>query len=548
MATIPADSAPLVLLSGVDTLEVNTHNMLRSEVVDAIKRAQERARDAGRPVELELGGVDWEVLPHGNRHAPFVLRNGDVSFWARETPAALATMPNVYATLSSTFLQCSDWAVAWRAFLALFGELLRPIGDAHAEAVLSGGVATVTRGRIREDRESWQLSRVDLCSDFQGWTPTLEDVDNFCRPPRLKWSPICAGDSMQTLNMGNRGAIFMRLYDKKREIVEASGKSWFEDLWSQTEGYDPGADVWRLEFQLRREPLKSFQRAGGPDRPRIDGVRTVDDLGECYGDLWRYLCGAADGPRRKGWVSLRKPTRGARGKLLAQKFKWEVDPRWAALRDAQVEDQPIRRVDTRRARVAESLAPGLAGYASSMLADLALGDHGDPKEITAALTSSEWAKPAFGRATARLVARSLAELGASLDDFTNHDAVAMWLAALMRGGCFRAEALRREDALNVGPEFGGVDRRAGELATRLLYRADRDPLASAPRAALEDVAADVLALGAVDVGELEGAWSSFTESVPDRARRKTPRRAGLLDAARALKHNHDVPNTTEPGS
>ncbi len=50
------------------------------------------------------------------------------------------------------------------------------------------------------------------------------------------------------------GVIAARLYDKTRELAH-SGKGWATELWRPA-GWEPGQEVWRLEFELKRDYLK----------------------------------------------------------------------------------------------------------------------------------------------------------------------------------------------------------------------------------------------------------------------------------------------------
>lgn len=91
-------------------------------------------------------------------------------------------------------------------------------------------------------------SRLDLCADYQLSAPGA--------PVRL------------------------RIYDKSKEIKK-SGKLWFGEFW----GTEEPMNVWRIEYQLRRAPLKQF------------GINSIDDLTEKIGGLWSYLS--------ENWFSLR---------------------------------------------------------------------------------------------------------------------------------------------------------------------------------------------------------------------------------------------------
>jgi hypothetical protein len=75
---------------------------------------------------------------------------------------------------------------------------------------------------------------------------------------------------LQSVILG-KGDIVIRVYDKVAEIEEQSGKIWFYELWGQQ------TNVWRVEFQLRRDRLVEA------------GINSPADLNDLQGDLLREL-------------------------------------------------------------------------------------------------------------------------------------------------------------------------------------------------------------------------------------------------------------------
>jgi hypothetical protein len=75
-------------------------------------------------------------------------------------------------------------------------------------------------------------------------------------------------------SIGMGGIIGGRLYNKIQEIVH-SGKTWAMNLWLPM-GWKPGQDVWRLEFEFKREFLKGR------------GLTCLDDVLGNLNGLWNY--------------------------------------------------------------------------------------------------------------------------------------------------------------------------------------------------------------------------------------------------------------------
>src|SRR4051812_29772357 len=68
---------------------------------------------------------------------------------------------------------------------------------------------------------------------------------------------------------------YVQLPGKKlsAQLLAGGEKLWFLDIWKR----ETCTDVWRVEFQLRRELLKQFN------------VDTIDELVTQSGGMWRYL-------------------------------------------------------------------------------------------------------------------------------------------------------------------------------------------------------------------------------------------------------------------
>lgn len=122
------------------------------------------------------------------------------------------------------------------------------------------------------------LSRADFSFDYH--LPQLDfDESNFVSRA-AKDSKYRENGRLQSLSFG-RDNVVMRFYDKIAEIAQKSSKVWFYDLWGQKK------DVWRIEWQVRKDKLREF------------GIRTFHDLDEFKGDLLLYLGSEHDSLRIK---------------------------------------------------------------------------------------------------------------------------------------------------------------------------------------------------------------------------------------------------------
>jgi hypothetical protein len=325
-------SAPRILLSGIDTLHLFTRAPLRDAEVAAVEAAKERAVEAPRRPEaaaVEYAGHALTVRPHGARTAPLLMDSEHMA--VRLNPAPATNLPTAAVELRALYL--------WQ----------RGAAEAAAEAQRVANALTAG-GLPGAAPEPLRVSRLDLTVDFQGWSPRPEDNERFIT--RAAHRTMHQERGTFTGFMFGRGIVAARLYDKTVEI-RASGKRWFRRLWAKAPHYDPGAPVWRLEFQLRREALRSMRAAG--DR-RVDTWLDVFDLAPT---MWRHLA--------TRWLALREPrTRNTRQLPT---------PEWAALADGGFSDGTWPGSDENLYRVARedkaaNTTAQLAGYIAAGLAEV----------------------------------------------------------------------------------------------------------------------------------------------------------------------------------
>ena len=118
------------------------------------------------------------------------------------------------------------------------------------------------------------VSRIDLAANFtsacimdsshrSAWVTRAVEIHSYAKDPQFTgW----------TVGMG--GGVAAWLYDKTKEIMH-SGKVWAQDLWLPA-GWQPGPQVWRLEFELKRDCLKEMS------------LSSLDSVLSNLNGLWRY--------------------------------------------------------------------------------------------------------------------------------------------------------------------------------------------------------------------------------------------------------------------
>ncbi len=235
-----------LLACGLDTIECAYYLQAGADCkldFAALRAQRETMRQSKHPEfgVLELGGMEFMLSPNGTKSGyPFLISNQDctIQFGEFNDP--------------SFFVKYSSFAL-WNKG----AKFLHKRFEQWAESL----------GFISKRPEG--LSRCDFAFDFH-----LEDIDfdedSFVTVAD-KDSQHRKNGKVQTFTFG-RDEVVLRVYNKSDEIEEASGKYWLHLQWQgETE------NVWRVEWQLRKETLKRF------------GLRTYEDLFEGYGDLLRYL-------------------------------------------------------------------------------------------------------------------------------------------------------------------------------------------------------------------------------------------------------------------
>lgn len=319
-----------VVAAGIDTLELHTKLPISPSWGMRLEGAFDAASATGEPVLVVLAGVELEVQPKTLRGA-WALKNAASDVVVRVRADAGADEAAVLVELHSACL----WARGWRDAAGLADRICQELV----------GVRDV----------DLQVTRLDVCVDFQGWAPSHEDrslwvtrarkraryseghvdpqwespewleaerkrvvrlgqqlaraesleeqrrlLEVLHRPPTERMRAVeydVGALAFSGFAFGHGHHLSSRVYNKTREI-SVSRKGWFNSVWARCPKFrsPPGGsvagrvrshwDVWRLEFQLRRESLQEFTFEAG------SGWRDLTAWVDCAArldDLWRWL-------------------------------------------------------------------------------------------------------------------------------------------------------------------------------------------------------------------------------------------------------------------
>ena len=262
-----------LLLSGHDTvqcayfLSTQSGSEIDFERLGVQKEAlrQSKSRD---PLVISLGSREFLLHPYGSSSGyPFVISNPDCTIEFGEF-----NHPSFFVTFRSEALWREGAKALHERFLA------------WAESV---GLHVV---------KPEGLSRVDFSFDY--YLPTVDFTEDAFVSLSAKDARYREDGKLQTLSFG-KGDVVLRFYDKVAEIAQQSEKVWLFDLWGRA------SDVWRIEWQIRKDILRRF------------GIRTFADLDDSQGDLLRYVAHEHD--------TLRVPSADS------NRSRWPLHPLWVDL-------------------------------------------------------------------------------------------------------------------------------------------------------------------------------------------------------------------------
>ena len=330
MSTSLSDQSPdaRLLLAAPDTMHLSIDRRLSERMCARLDRDRERAGQLEGANSTHC--PEWlgaQVHPHGARGGyRFLLETPDFSIKA--LGADIPNRPGLFVELRSHFLHthpdgaqgaCRE-ALAW-----LHTHLLADQKPSEAKEATAF--------------ENVRLSRADLHADWQGgWVPSPLDgapdgPRRFIKPARVKWQTYTDGTTFTGFVFGS-GPVLARIYNKSQQARERLDDAYFTLLTARNGiAFDPTHDVWRLEYQLRREGVKGFRLYAEPDanddEAAIDAELAAEDLAHLgtlprffahQEQLWRYLT--------FHWLRLVIPN-----ERQANRSRWPLDPTWQTLHE-----------------------------------------------------------------------------------------------------------------------------------------------------------------------------------------------------------------------
>jgi len=311
-----------LLRFGVDSLYLSYPGVLSEEWDQKLSRLKELAQqedDLSQSIaQVTICEHLFEVRDKGAGRFSYVLV--DNAYRIQASNSRSKSLPLAYVQISSEYLT--------HAGIEKAEEGLRHI-------VNSLGVVN----------EPANISRVDLYADF------CADCEMDAFEPLRDWVTRVETMSLHYSygqfsgwSFGSGGDIVARLYGKTLEVEKKSHKFYLHELWKAA-GWDGESQVWRMEFEAKRNALVSLQ------------LPKLAHLLPNQAALWRYLT--------KNWLRLTVPAESD-----TNRARWNNHPLWdfiASAFDTENEQTKLQRFNPARLPEDERLfVHGLGGITSFM--------------------------------------------------------------------------------------------------------------------------------------------------------------------------------------
>ncbi len=269
-----------IVHQGIDSLYLSYQGTLSVDWSTELAIAKDLARDSDPRIQataqVKIGGHCFEVMGSGRGKYAYVLKDNWFQIQIAGTDSQ--ALPIAYVQISSELLTHHPLV-----------DVLESIN--HIINTIASKIDSVS------------VSRLDLCVDFLTKTNFSEVTDMQWVTRAKMFSRHSEGEQFTGWSIG-RGGMMARLYDKTKECTK-SNKNYFYPIW-EANGWELNDQVWRLEFQFRREVLNEFN------------CIAIDELEENLSSLWFYAT--------TQWLRLAIPS-----VTDTVRTRWEIHPVWSLL-------------------------------------------------------------------------------------------------------------------------------------------------------------------------------------------------------------------------
>lgn len=288
-----------ILRTGIDSLYLSYRGQMHEETSAKLSKlkslAQSDIESRSALAQFKVGDQLLEVLGHGRPPYTYVLIDGWFRLEVAKPKAML--LPMAYCKIASSLLT----AAGHDASVDALNKVIASIGVSEGQP---------------------NVSRIDLCADFITDYPLDQLTEAELVTKARSFSRHTVAREFSGFSFSAGAPTSARLYNKSLEMRSKNyPRPELESLWRKN-GWDGKQDVWRLEFQLRRQTLAAFEL--------VPYEKVIDALP----DLWKYAT--------ETWLRHTVPS-----STDTTQSRWPTSEVWLALQSAQwaFEDgEPLTRI------------------------------------------------------------------------------------------------------------------------------------------------------------------------------------------------------------
>lgn len=265
---------------GFDTIEETFNLSLKKEIFELLEHAKERAkkldlRHASKDL-VRLAGMDFLIYPYGGKGYLFFLETNDYKISIGN--------PDCNWAVSVHYFSCGLWTRGYAELRTEIDKIFSAIMNAPANSEF----CKLRRVDVAYDIYSEKFSK-EMRPSFSQNVVAISGVKkmiNYKTP--VVGEDVCevsSGLRLETLTIGTKSRLQIQIYNKTKEVLEKSNKTWIFDVWRQAEpDLDFKNDVWRCEFRFFGKFL------------RERNIETMEDFQQVEADimeetlLTRRLC------------------------------------------------------------------------------------------------------------------------------------------------------------------------------------------------------------------------------------------------------------------
>jgi hypothetical protein len=285
------------------------------------ERARQQALNEPESIRLlprfKIGNTDFVLLGRGTTNFPYVLFGGDYELrMSLGRPGGAGRFIMRFGSRACATLTPAQ-------IVAIF-EVVR---DDLMPAYRHDERRTVGQPKGKGVARTW-VSGLDLCADFHesdpfliefsmrtdAWETWISPFDGKCVSYSAADGKTPTGFTLGYAKGSERAALALRLENKTTEIAQHSHKSWWPDLWGASGNLRDLDTVYRLEFRIERDALRTMVTANGIAL----GAAQVLDVLNAVAEIWAYCT---------SWARCAIPKAGPRS-------KWKDQPWWTEIRGA----------------------------------------------------------------------------------------------------------------------------------------------------------------------------------------------------------------------